>query len=124
MTLIGNLVQDAKIIERADREPMVALKIATSDPMGREAREAGRGKINRPLLKALANRLTDGCESTIEPTASYHDVLSFGAGINKYLVDYKKGSVQSISLALLSFEPNPNSMNLTDNELLLFRTDR
>ncbi|KAG0149832.1 hypothetical protein CROQUDRAFT_104774 [Cronartium quercuum f. sp. fusiforme G11] len=71
MTIIGNLVQDAKVIDRgADREPMVALKIATSDPMGREAREAGK-----------------------EPTSSYHDVLSFGSGINKYLADYKKGSL-------------------------------
>ncbi|KAH9811997.1 hypothetical protein DFH28DRAFT_979768 [Melampsora americana] len=71
LTLIGNLVQDAKVIERgADRDPMIALKIATSDPIGREAREAGK-----------------------EPTTSYHDVLSFGAGINKYLADFKKGSL-------------------------------
>ncbi|EGG02707.1 uncharacterized protein MELLADRAFT_66161 [Melampsora larici-populina 98AG31] len=43
LTLIGNLVQDAKVIERgADRDPMIALKIATSDPIGREAREAGK----------------------------------------------------------------------------------
>jgi hypothetical protein len=43
--LIGNLVQDARVIERGDKEPMVALKVATVDPIGREAREAGKGTI-------------------------------------------------------------------------------
>lgn len=46
MTLIGNLVQDAKVIERGpDRDPMVALRIATTDPLSREAREAGKGEM-------------------------------------------------------------------------------
>ncbi|KAA1083793.1 hypothetical protein PGT21_007157 [Puccinia graminis f. sp. tritici] len=71
LTLIGNLVQDAKVIERGgDKEPMVALKVATADPLGREAREAGK-----------------------EPTSSFHDVLSFNAGLNKYLAEFKKGSL-------------------------------
>ncbi|OAV94570.1 single-strand binding protein family [Puccinia triticina 1-1 BBBD Race 1] len=71
ITLIGNLVQDARVIERGgDKEPMVALKVATADPLGREAREAGK-----------------------EPTSSFHDVLSFNAGLNKYLAEFKKGSL-------------------------------
>ncbi|PLW08187.1 hypothetical protein PCANC_04440 [Puccinia coronata f. sp. avenae] len=70
LTLIGNLVQDARVIERGDKEPMVALKVATVDPIGREAREAGK-----------------------EPTSSFHDVLSFNAGLNKYLAEFKKGSL-------------------------------
>ncbi|EFP81286.2 hypothetical protein PGT21_017971 [Puccinia graminis f. sp. tritici] len=71
LTLIGNLVQDARVIERGgDKEPMVALKVATADPLGREAREAGK-----------------------EPTSSFHDVLSFNAGLNKYLAEFKKGSL-------------------------------
>ncbi|MBW0555563.1 hypothetical protein O181_095278 [Austropuccinia psidii MF-1] len=71
MTLIGYLAQDAKVIERgADKDPMVALKIATTDSLGREAREAGR-----------------------EPTSSFHDVLSFNSGLNKYLSEFKKGSL-------------------------------
>ncbi|KNZ53192.1 single-strand binding protein family [Puccinia sorghi] len=71
LTLIGNLVQDARVIERGgDKEPMVAIKVATADPIGREAREAGK-----------------------EPSSSFHDVLSFNSGLNKYLADFKKGSL-------------------------------
>lgn len=49
---------------------MIALKIATTDTLGREAKEAGR-----------------------EPTSSFHDVLSFNSGLNKYLAEFKKGSL-------------------------------
>ncbi|PLW08313.1 hypothetical protein PCASD_21922, partial [Puccinia coronata f. sp. avenae] len=68
LTLIGNLVSRCKSYRAGDKEPMVALKVATVDPIGREAREAGK-----------------------EPTSSFHDVLSFNAGLNKYLAEFKKG---------------------------------
>ena len=74
LSLIGNLVQDARVIERGgDKDPMVALKVATADRQGRDAKEAGK-----------------------EPTSSFHDVLSFNPGLNKYLAEFKKGSLVHI----------------------------
>ncbi|CAH7681376.1 single-strand binding protein family [Phakopsora pachyrhizi] len=89
MSLIGNLVQDARVIERgSDKEPMVAIKVATNDRMGRESREAGR-----------------------EPTSSYHDILSFNPGLNKYLSEFKKGSLVHVEadVKMQQQEQSPDS---------------
>ncbi|POW09176.1 hypothetical protein PSHT_09239 [Puccinia striiformis] len=81
LSLIGNLVQDARVIERGgDKDPMVALKVATADRQGRDAKEAGK-----------------------EPTSSFHDVLSFNPGLNKYLAEFKKGFVHTPVLIDPSF---------------------
>ena len=42
--------------------------------------------------------LSVGPETFVEPSSSFHDVLSFNAGLNKYLADFKKGSAAEMNL--------------------------
>lgn len=97
MTLIGTLVQDAKLLNEnvEGKEPIVALKIATQDPISRAAREAGRERESRSRVaprreaaadKSLVERLT--------ATASFHDILSFNPNLRPYLSGFRKGCVE------------------------------
>jgi hypothetical protein len=40
-----------------------------------------------------------------EPTSSFHDVLSFNAGLNKYLAEFKKGYVAKRIWSIVLFLP-------------------